>query len=198
MPSNFLSIDSDFPSFTGEESPQQQIRALHNYLFQLREGLQYSLRNLTADNFNSAALKELTDEQSSAVIEELKRLQSIISGVSGDLERLRSRVASVEGYGSRINTVEDDIGLLEEALESYGNWQLATDERIGILEKTVKTGEDGSVTIGKEGAVLKLVGSVYVNGALLEIKAEEPGGAEGDDSGETGGDDTGGTDSEVT
>ena len=72
MPSNWLSIDSNFPSFTGEESPEQQIRALHNYLFQLREGLQYSLQNLTADNFNATALQNLSDAQKNEVTTQLQ------------------------------------------------------------------------------------------------------------------------------
>ena len=221
MPSNLLSIDSNFPSFTGEESPQQQIQALHNYLFQLREGLQYSLRNLTAENFNSAALKELTDEQSSAVIEELKKLQNIISAVSGDLERLRNRVAAVEGYGSRISTAEGNIGDIQDAVEDLGAWQLDTDGRVetlendvageeglkaqlsevkksvGALGQVVRILEDGAVSLGEEGGVLRLIGRVYVNGVLLEIKAEtgEPEEEVPDDS---GGENTGGTDSEIT
>lgn len=206
MPSNLLSIDSDFPSFTGEESPQQQIRALHDYLFQLRQGLQYSLRNLTAENFNSAALKELTDEQSNAVVEELKKLQNLISDVSGNLERLTSRVAAVEGYGSRLGAAEIEIDLLETAIGVFESWKKETDIWIGELKTAVRTEKDGVVVLGKEGSVLKLVGSVYVNDILLEIKDEEtggteeenPGGAEGEDPGDTGGEDTGGTDSEVT
>ena len=60
MGSNWLAVDSNFPSFTGRESPTEQIRALHNYLFCLKEQLQYSLNNLTADNWNTDALDSLT------------------------------------------------------------------------------------------------------------------------------------------
>lgn len=62
MSNNLQALD-DFPSFTGEESPQEQIRQLQNYLFVVAEQLKYTMRNLGVDNLNPQqwdAMKEET------------------------------------------------------------------------------------------------------------------------------------------
>lgn len=62
MSSNLQALD-DFPSFTGEESPQEQIRQLQNYLFVVAEQLKYTMRNIGVDNLNPKqwdAMKEET------------------------------------------------------------------------------------------------------------------------------------------
>lgn len=113
MPSNWLSIDSNFPSFTGEETPEQQIRALHNYLFQLREGLQYSLQNLTADNFNTAALQNLTDAQKNEVTTQLQKVYTQLNQMTTEIDRLSSRVSGTENLSGRVTTAEGEIASLK-------------------------------------------------------------------------------------
>jgi len=88
MPSNILSVD-EFPSFTGEESPTEQIRQLHNYLFVLREQLQYSLSNLTVDNWNAAAMTDMTNKVSATV-------NAMVSGMTQTLNRISAKVGKLE------------------------------------------------------------------------------------------------------
>lgn len=61
MPSNWLYIDTNFPTFTGEESTDKKISAIQNYLYLLVEQLRYTLRNLGKENFNSAELDRLLE-----------------------------------------------------------------------------------------------------------------------------------------
>lgn len=58
MPTQFATLDNGFPSFTGQESTEQKVDALYNYVFLLLENLRYILRNLSPENFNEA---EVTD-----------------------------------------------------------------------------------------------------------------------------------------
>ncbi len=134
---NFMSIDTGFPTFTGKESPQEQIRALHNYMFQLREGLEYMLQNLTTQNFNTTAWEQVEEGQKDAVQQEVQKVYKLAVQIN----------QKVEDLAGRTKTVEDNVKMLEGA---------------------VQVAEDGSVTIGAEGTVLKLVGDVYINGALYE------------------------------
>lgn len=78
MPSNLLAIDADFPTFTGEEPEKEQIQELTNYLYQLRESLQYSLQNLSKSNFNAAALNDLTSEATQGIEKMIKQLDDAI------------------------------------------------------------------------------------------------------------------------
>lgn len=149
MPSNWLSIDSNFPSFTGEESPEQQIRALHNYLFQLREGLQYSLQNLTADNFNTAALQNLTDAQKNEVTAQLEKVYTQLNQMAAEIDRLSGRVSGTENLSGRMTTAEGEITALkgrtkltEENIEDLADRTTAAEGGIDDLQEAV-TGEGG-------------------------------------------------------
>ncbi len=154
MPSNWLSIDSNFPSFTGEESTERQIMALHNYLFQLREGLQYSLQNLTADNFNTAALHNLSEAQKNEMTEQLKKVYTQLNQMAVEIDRLSSRVVGAENLQNRMEAAEENAGKLDERIrlleedKSLEDLQAAVagegglQERTKALEDTV-TGEGG-------------------------------------------------------
>ena len=58
MPSNWLYIDTNFPTFTGKESPNDKISTIQNYLFMLVEQLRYTLHNLDTANMNLTALEQ--------------------------------------------------------------------------------------------------------------------------------------------
>ena len=149
MPSNWLTIDSNFPSFTGKETPQQQIQMLHNYLFQLREGLQYSLQNLSASNFNAAALQNLEDAQKNEVTRQLIKVYDLLNQMSGEISSLTGRVSGIENLAGRVTGAEADIDALEEwtgaAEEQMAQLQQRTeslDSRVIQMEDAV-TGEGG-------------------------------------------------------
>ena len=125
MPSNWMAIDTDFPSFTGEETPAQQIRALHNYLFQLREGLKYSLQNLTTENFNAAALQSLSDAQKNEVTKQLEKVYSELNKLTTEVDRLKNRFSEAEG---KIVSLDDNVGLLSGRIS-------VTADAVGDLQK---------------------------------------------------------------
>lgn len=179
MPSNWMSVDSNFPSFTGEESPTQQIRALHNYLFCLKEQLQYSLQNLTADNWNGSALQSLTDDARDQLSAQLATISNQVSQLKVQVETLQGRVTDVSDLSSRITDAEEKTAALEtrmdtadaqiaELTETTAALDAAFTELFEIVDGVIQTAEDGSATLGKEGSKLYLVGEVYVNGVLLE------------------------------
>lgn len=118
MPANWTLIDNNFPTFTGKETPQQQIAALHNYMYQLREGLQYSLQNLTAENFNAAALQNLSETQKNEVASQLQQVYNLMNQLSAELDSLSGRVAGVEGLSGRVTTAETEISFLDKRVGS--------------------------------------------------------------------------------
>ncbi len=59
MPDRMHMIDTGFPNFSGYEKTEEKVEAIQNYLFMLLEELRFLLRNLDADNFNDAGLKDL-------------------------------------------------------------------------------------------------------------------------------------------
>lgn len=137
MPSKLFAIEENFPTFTGAESPVEQIRLLHNYMFQLKDSLQYSLRNLTADNFNSAALDQLTKDAQGTLGEELQKLIALVNDVSAELNKVKVRVNNAEATVGRIPEIEADIEAVKEAIQGEGGiW-----ERMDDLQEKIENGE---------------------------------------------------------
>lgn len=151
MPSNWLAMDDNFPTFTGSESPQQQIAALHDYLFQMRQGLQYSMRNLTAENFNASALQQLTDEQKDAFAKELQVLINTVNQFATDLSNLNARVLAVEKLGARVTSAEEEISYLQKDVDQLQEEQAALDEQMTAAQESIDgleqdlNGEDGII-----------------------------------------------------
>lgn len=148
MPSNWLAMDDNFPTFTGSESPQEQIAALHDYLFQMRQGLQYSMRNLTAENFNATALQQLTEEQKSALTKELQKLVNVVSQVSADINNLEARVIAMEKLSARVTTAEDAISYLQQEVEEMKTKQCECD--IAQLQMEVQELQEGQETLEEQ------------------------------------------------
>lgn len=168
MPSNWQSIDTNFPSFTGEETAKEQITALHNYLFQLRQGLQYSLQNLGLKNFNAAGLKELNEAQKQDVSVLLQGVTKSINALSGEVNNLAGRIRDTDKMAGQIADIEEWTGAAEEQLQELNN-------RLSELEQILKVETDGSITIGLSGRTINLVGDIHINGTLWqpEPPAEE-------------------------
>ncbi|MBQ7849239.1 MAG: hypothetical protein IJ343_05900, partial [Clostridia bacterium] len=156
----------------GEESPEQQIRALHNYLFQLREGLQYSLQNLTADNFNATALQNLSDAQKNEVTTQLQKVYTLLNQMAAEIDSLSGRVSGTENLSGRMTTAEGEITALkgrtkltEENIEDLADRTTAAETDIDDLQDRMKTAESdigslkGRATI-TEGNVEDLAGRV--------------------------------------
>lgn len=60
MPSGLLNADIGFPAFTGNESTEEKIGQISQYLYMLLEQLKYSLANIGVDNMTSGGVTELT------------------------------------------------------------------------------------------------------------------------------------------
>ena len=158
MPSAWSLIDASFPTFTGDERVRDQVETMLNYMFMLAEGLKYQLSNLGSENFNATALRgiqiETTADVEAALADMLQELDAIKSSVNS----LRSGLVRIEDWQKAANKQFEDI---DAALDDQAG-------AIGRLQSLIQQNEDGSITIGSEGTSLHLLGSVYINGKLLE------------------------------
>lgn len=149
MSSNLFSLDNGFPTFTGKESPQQQIAALHSYLFLVRESLQYSLSNLGKSNFNPKELQQMSDEQKTMMEQLLEQVYSQMQQLAAQLGNLASNVSS---QGRSIGELSEQMTAAHESLDKLG--------------QVLQVAEDGSARLGSEGKRLDLIGDIYINGVL--------------------------------
>ena len=120
MPSNWLYIDTNFPSFTQKESDGEKIETMQDYLFMLVEQLRYTLRNLDLKNMNKAAMNgflqnirepiyakiEDTDKNVNELSITAKGLSVRISNAEGNITQLG---ATADGLAARISSAEGNI-----------------------------------------------------------------------------------------
>lgn len=59
MPGSILNADINFPHFTGQETTDEKLSIVTDYLYMLYEQLRYSMSNLGVENFNDAELKDI-------------------------------------------------------------------------------------------------------------------------------------------
>ena len=190
---SWLTIENSFPTFLDGESPQQQIRKLQDYMFKLTDQLKYSLQNLDTSNWNAAALDKFTEDTASGMVEEVKKfasqltslqttaatLSTRISGVAGRMTGAEEEITylqqQLEAESGKIQQLQEDVSALEQVGE--GTQQQLTElqeeqdlqnERLTAQEGVVQPGEEAD-TVGSAGRVLHLIGTIYVNGVLLEM-----------------------------
>ncbi len=159
MPKSWAMVDSNFPTFTGEEKPREQITALVDYMFVLVEELKFQLENLDSSNWNTKALQTFQTDTTADVSQQVAVLAANLALVTNEMAAISSRVSAVESLSGRIKTVEIDLAYLQKDL----------DEFIAEIREVLQIDEEtGAVSIGEEGRDLHLIGNVYINDQLME------------------------------
>ena len=162
MPSAWSLIDTNFPTFTGDERVRDQVDVILNYMFMLAEGLKYQLSNLGAQNFNTTALKNIQIETTADVEKTLEGMLTEIDAIKNSVSSVRAGLSSLETWrktaAQQLQDLEDGQADLSDSLQVLSE---------GLAE-IFRKDEDGNLTIGKEGISLNLIGSIYINGQLVE------------------------------
>ena len=158
MPSAWSLIDTSFPTFTGDERVRDQVDTILNYMFMLAEGLKYQLSNLAAENFNTTALRNIQIETTADVETALADMLKELDTVKNSVNTLRTGFARIEKWQQTANQKFED---LDETISGQT-------EAIEGLQALIRRNEDGSIAVGAEAVSLHLLGSVYINGKLLE------------------------------
>lgn len=147
MPGNILSADTQFPNFTGQESPAEQIRTIRNYLYMLLEQLRYTLNNLDAGNFNTEGLKEIQDAISQPILKQLSDTDGNLAELQVTAAGLASRVSSNEGnisqleqtaqgLSSRVGDAEGNISSLQQTANGLSSRVTSAEGNISSLQQT--------------------------------------------------------------
>ena len=119
MPSNWLYIDTNFPSFTQKESDGEKIEAMQDYLFMLVEQLRYTLRNLDLKNMNKAAADGFVKTITQPIYAEIKNAEGSITQLGVTADGLAARISSAEGNITQLGVTAD--GLAARISDAEGN-----------------------------------------------------------------------------
>lgn len=97
MPSNWLYIDTNFPSFTQKENVNDKVETMQDYLFMLVEQLRYTLHNLDLSNMNKTAADEFVKQITDPIYGEIKDAEGNITQVALVAKGLTARIGDAEG-----------------------------------------------------------------------------------------------------
>ena len=111
MPGNLLSADISFPTFTPEQTNEQKLDVVTNYLYMLLEQLRYTLQNLGAGNFNDTELKDIGLTITQPIYVDLENAAGAIADLTLTADQLTSRLEDAEGNISAIEQYAKSITL---------------------------------------------------------------------------------------
>lgn len=97
MPSNWLYIDTNFPAFTGEESANEKIDTIQNYMYMLVEQLRYSLHNLDLRNMNQTAVKQYESYLTEPIYAKIEDTDGNVADLQVTAKGLAGRITDAEG-----------------------------------------------------------------------------------------------------
>lgn len=97
MPSNWLYIDTNFPTFTGEESANEKISTIQNYMYMLVEQLRYSLHNLDLRNMNQTAVKQYESYLTEPIYAKIEDTDGNVADLQVTAKGLAGRITDAEG-----------------------------------------------------------------------------------------------------
>lgn len=170
MPSNWLYIDTNFPTFTGGESTEEKIGTIQNYMYMLVEQLRYSLRNLDLGNMNQAAVREYEaylTEPIYARIEgaegDVTQLQVTARGLAGRISDAEGNItalaATAQGLSAQISNAQGEITSLQATAQGLSSSISNMDGEITALQQTV---DSFSLTVSNQESSSRL--SLTANG----------------------------------
>lgn len=160
MPSNWLYIDTNFPSFTQKESVNDKVETMQDYLFMLVEQLRYTLHNLDLSNMNKAAAEGFVKTITQPIYAEIKNAEGSITQLGVTADGLAARISSAEGSITQLGVTAD--GLAARIGDAEGN--------ITQLQATAK-GLQASVS-NLNGSVTNLTADVNGIRATVSTKID--------------------------
>lgn len=160
MPGNLLSVDTSFPTFTPEQTNEQKLDVVTNYLYMLLEQLRYTLANLGAGNFNETELDEIGMKITQPIYVDLENAAGAIADLTLTADQLTSRLEDAEGNISSIEQYARSITLSVSNGETSSTIKLLAGG-VQIASQIIKM--DGLVTFtGLEE------GTTVINGGCIQ------------------------------
>ena len=141
MPSNWLYIDTNFPSFTQRESADEKIGTMQDYLFMLVEQLRYTLHNLDMKNMNTAAADAFVKTIMDPVYAEIRDAEGNITKLAATAEGLAAQVSDAEGNITQLQLTAQGLQTKVQSLDGSVT-NLTAD--VNGLRATVSGKIDGS------------------------------------------------------
>ena len=140
MPGNILNADTMFPSFRDDETSEQKLDKVTNYLYMLLEQLRYSLANLDAENFNDTGLREIAEGISRPLQtefeDELAKTAALIEGFSNEFgSQITELTEWKTGAERSIASVQQKANANGADITALTQWKSGAEQSIASVQQ---------------------------------------------------------------
>ena len=199
MAVDLIATDAMFPDYRPGMDTDAYLRENNNYLFLLKESLNYTLHNLGVANFNARQLQTISDIITKPIMMALVGDEGQITSIQADLEGIKTTVGTVEGnvstiqqtvkgLSTRVTSVEGQYSTLSQTVSgfqttvtkinnNYISKSSATQSASGFKFEVMDSNhEKALVTLDKSGITIKGGGISIKNSTNQEVlKADTDG-----------------------
>ena len=148
MPSNWLYIDTNFPSFTQKESVNDKVETMQDYLFMLVEQLRYTLHNLDLSNMNKTAADEFVKQITDPIYGDIKDAEGNITQLQATAKGLQASVSNLNGS---VTNLTADVNGIRATVST----KIDATQAQSIFDQSA-TGFTLGATSGENGTIFKL------------------------------------------
>lgn len=150
MPTNFSTLDTRFPTFTEEETIEEKVVTIENYLYMLLENLRYALNNLDLRNMNGAAVSQWQETITSPIYAQIEDTEGNVlslalqaAGIAARVKDAEGNILSLQGTANtlsvQIQNANGDISQLKQTAETMSSQIQNASGDISKLKQTATT-----------------------------------------------------------
>ena len=127
MAVDLIATDAMFPDYRPGMDTDAYLRENNNYLFLLKESLNYTLHNLGVANFNARQLHTISD-----II-----TKPIMMALVGDEGQITSIRADLDGIAATVGTVGENVSTIQQTVEKISTRVTSVEGKYSSLSQTV-------------------------------------------------------------
>lgn len=165
MPSNWLYVDTNFPTFTGQESTEAKVSTIQNYLFMLVEQLRYSLHNLDTGNMNPSALDRYANGLTDPIYRQLSDNAGNITQLQIDAKGLQMQITNNAGdihnlsitAGELASQIADANGNISSLQQTASEISSTVANQGGDISQLQQTASSISSTVSSQGGQISQI-----------------------------------------
>ena len=192
MAGDLIATDAMFPDYRPGIDTDAYLRENNNYLFLLKESLNYTLHNLGVANFNARQLQTISDIITKPIMMALVGEDGQLTSIQADLDGIKTTVGTVEGnvstiqqtvkgLSSRVTNVEGQYSSLSQTVSgfettvtninnNYISKSSATQSASGFKFEVMDSNHSNAlVTLDKSGLTIKGGGILIKNSTNQEV-----------------------------
>ena len=158
MAVDLIATDAMFPDYRPGMDTDAYLKENNNYLFLLKESLNYTLHNLGVANFNARQLQTISD-----II--TKPIMMALVGEDGQLTSIR---ADLDGITATVGTVQGNVSTIQQTVDKISSSVTSIDGKYSSLSQTV-SGFEKTVTKINNNYISKSSATQSASGFKFEV-----------------------------